>query len=129
MAAGFWIIGRLGFWQFKLAYLPLALVRPSSLALAFIFVRTPLGFLFGLVLLGLVQSFAYSLSIFYGASGAPDRDKRMSIHEAVLTAGQILGSVGGGAAYQSISWPVVFVFVTALCLLCMPAQLALARKR
>jgi predicted MFS family arabinose efflux permease len=129
MAAGFWIIGRLSFWQFKKAYLPLALASSLALALAFIFVRTPLGFLFGLILLGVVQSLAYSLSIFYGASGASDRDKRMSIHEAVLTAGQILGSVGGGAAYQAISWPVVFVFASALCFLCMPVQIALMRRR
>jgi predicted MFS family arabinose efflux permease len=129
MSAGFWVIGRLRFWQFKPAYLPLALASSLALALGFVFVRTPLGFALGLVLLGIVQAFAYSLSIFYGASGAPDRDKRMSVHEAVLTAGQIAGSVGGGSAYQAISWPIVFVFVAALALIGMPLQVALARKR
>jgi MFS family permease len=129
MSAGFWIIGRLVFWQFKIAFLPLVLASSFLLAIAFIFIKAPLSFAFGLVLLGLAQAFAYSLSVFYGASGAPDRDKRMSVHEAVLTAGQIVGSVGGGSAYQAISWPMVFVFVAALVLLCAPAQLALARKR
>jgi predicted MFS family arabinose efflux permease len=129
MAAGFWVIGRMRFWQFKPVYLPLALASTFALALSFIFVRAPLGFAVGLVLLGVAQAFAYSLSIFYGASGAPDRDKRMSVHEAVLTAGQIVGSVGGGSAYQGISWPIVFVFVAAIALLCMPLQVALARKR
>jgi predicted MFS family arabinose efflux permease len=129
MSAGFWVIGRLVFWQFKVAFLPLVLAYSFALSIAFIFIKAPLTFALGLVLLGLAQAFAYSLSIFYGASGAPDRDKRMSVHEAVLTAGQIVGSVGGGSAYQSISWPMIFVLVAVLVLLCAPAQLALARKR
>ena len=129
MSLCFWIIGRLSFWQFKLGFLPAALASSVALALGFIFVKSPLGFVLGLTLLGLAQASAYSLSIFYGASGAPDRDKRMSVHEAVLTAGQIVGSVGGGAAYQSFSWPMVFVLVAGIALVCVPIQLVLVRKR
>jgi predicted MFS family arabinose efflux permease len=129
MAAGFWAIGRLAFWQFKRGFLPLVLVSALALALAFVFVKTAPLFVLGLLLLGLAQAFAYSLSIFYGASGALDRDRRMSIHEAVLTAGQILGSIGGGAAYQAISWPMVFILSAALALIGMPIQVALLRRR
>jgi predicted MFS family arabinose efflux permease len=129
LAAGFYIFGRLRFWHFKPAYLPASLAAALALCLAFIFVRGPLGFALGLILLGSLQSFMYSLSVFYGASGAADRDKMMSVHEAVLTAGMVAGSVGGGAAYQGISWPMVFVLVGALVLLCLPAQMALSRKR
>ena len=129
MATGFWVFGRLRFWQFKPVYLPLALAANIALDAAFIFIRTPAGFVLGLALVGALQSFTYSLSIFYGSSGAVDRDKRMSVHEAVLTAGQVLGSVGGGAAYQVFSWPLVFVCSAAIAALCVPAQIALARKR
>jgi MFS family permease len=129
MAIGFWVIGRLRFWQFKPVYLPLVLVLTLLLELAFALIRNPIGFCLGLIVEGAMQAFAYSLSIFYGASGSSDRDKRMSIHEAVLTAGQILGSIGGGAIYQGFSWPLVFVLAAAVTLLCAPVQLALARKR
>jgi MFS family permease len=129
MAAGFWLLGRLAFWQFKRPYLIIVLVAVAALALAFVFLKSAALFAVALVVFGLFQAFAYLLSIFYGASGAPDRDRRMSIHEAVLTAGQILGSVAGGAIYQSFSWSAVFAFVLAACLLCLPAQLSLAKKR
>jgi MFS family permease len=129
MTAGFWIFGRLRFWQFRPIYLPLSLAANVILDIAFVFIRTPSSFVLGLVLVGFVQSFSYSLSIFYGASGAADRDKRMSVHEAVLTIGQILGSVGGGAAFQSISWPIIFVCSAALAFLCIPVQIVFLRKR
>ena len=129
MTAGFWIFGRLRFWQFRPIYLPLSLAANVILDVAFVFIRTPSSFVLGLVLVGFVQSFSYSLSIFYGASGAADRDKRMSVHEAVLTIGQILGSVGGGAAFQSISWPIIFVCSAALAFLCIPVQVVFLRKR
>ncbi len=129
MAVGFWVFGRLRFWQFKAVYLPVALAANLVLCLAFAFIRTPSSFILGLALLGAVQSFTYSLSIFYGSSGAADRDKRMSIHEAVLTVGQVLGSVAGGAVYQAFSWPLVFVFSAAIVLICAPFQISRMRKR
>jgi MFS family permease len=129
MAAGFWIFGRLRFWQFKPLFLPLCSAATAALGLAFVFARSPAAFALGLALGGILQSFVYSLSVFYGASGSRDRDKRMSVHESVLTGGQIVGSICGGAAYQAISWPVVFVFSSLLALLCFPAQVVLSRKR
>jgi len=129
MATGFWIFGRLRFWQFKPIFLPSCTAATAILALAFLLAHTPASFALGLILSGMLLSFVYSLSVFYGASGALDRDKRMSVHESVLTCGQILGSICGGAIYQSLSWPLVFVFSSALALLCFPAQLVLSRKR
>ncbi len=129
MAAAFWIIGRLRFWQFKPFLLPLSLAVVALLDLCFALAGKPAPILAALVALGVAQAFCYSLSLFYGASGALDRDKMMSVHEAVLTAGQILGSIGGGAAYQGISWPMVFVLGAALTLALMLPQVALSRKR
>lgn len=129
MAAGFWLFGKLDFWQFKRRFIVVNLGVVALLALAFVFLRGSLIFAAALVAFGLAQAFAYLLSIFYGASGAADRDKRMSIHEAVLTAGSILGSIAGGAIYQALSWPAVFVFVAAVLLPCIPLQAALARRR
>jgi MFS family permease len=129
MAIGFWLFGRLRFWQFKPILIPLCSAATAALGFAFVFAKTPAAFALGLVLGGALLAFVYSLSVFYGASGAPDRDKRMSVHESVLTCGQMLGSICGGTAYQALSWPVVFVFSSALAVLCFPVQLFLARKR
>lgn len=129
MAAGFWVLGKLDFWQFKRGYLVLVLASLALLSCLFIFIHAAWLFLIALVVFGVVQSFAYLLSIFYGASGAPDRDKRMSVHEAVLTGGQILGSVAGGAIYQGLSWPAAFIFALAVALPCLIAQALLTRRR
>jgi len=129
LAAGFIIFSRLRFWRFKAVYLPLSLAAILALDLCFIFARSLPALALFLVILGLIQAFVYSLSLFYGSSGAPDRDKRMSIHEGVLTIGQIIGSVGGGGIYQGISWPMVFVLGGALLLLLVPLQIGLSRKR
>jgi MFS family permease len=129
LAAGFMIFGRLGFWRFKPLYLPLSLGAVLALDLSLVFAHGRPAFAVLLILLGLVQSFVYSLSLFYGSSGAPDRDRRMSVHEGVLTIGQILGSVGGGGVYQGISWSMVFILSAALVLLLSPLQILLSRKR
>jgi predicted MFS family arabinose efflux permease len=53
--------------------------------------------------------------MFYGASGARDRDLRMTIHESIVTAGQILGALAGGVLYQALSMRAAFLFIAALC--------------
>ena len=49
---------------------------------------------------GVLFAFQYSNSLFHGVSGSVNREKRMAVHEGVLTAGLITGSVGGGVVYQ-----------------------------
>ncbi len=127
-AAAFWLIGRSSAWQFKRKLLIMPLCAGFALDLVFIFVRSTVGFLIGISLSGIVIAFAYSMSVFYGASGAADRDKRMSIHEAVLTAGQVVGSVAGGALYQRFSWSSIFALTAILFALCIAGQLRLLRK-
>jgi len=129
LAAGFFLFARLRFWRFKAHYLPLSLAAIICLDGSFVLARGLPALALLMTLLGLVQSFIYSLALFYGSSGAPNRDRRMSIHEAVLTVGQILGSVGGGAVYESQSWPLVFVLGGGLSLLLLPLQLRFSRRR
>jgi MFS family permease len=129
MSAAFWAFGRMGFWRFRPRYFLAAAAAILAIDLGFSLGRGPGPIVGLLVLLGVVQAFSYSLSLFYGASGAPDRDRRMSIHEAVLTLGQILGSVAGGSIYQGLSWSLVFVFSAFLILAATSAQVFLLRKR
>ena len=128
MSFGFWLFGRLSFWQFRPALIPAALLLALALDLAFIAIRSPLGFCLGLAAAGLVQAALYGASIFYGASGAPDRDSRVTVHESLLTVGQILGTLIAGVMYQVLSWPYVFVGVGALMALGLGGQIAVIRR-
>jgi Arabinose efflux permease len=129
MALGFWLFGRLAFWRFKPAFLPASIALLITVDALCAIVRSPAAILVLLIGLGFIQALGYTMSIFYGASGALDRDKRMSIHEAMLTAGQIIGSVGGGALYGGTSWRAVFAAAAGFFALCLAGQLAFLRKR
>jgi len=74
---------------------------------------------------GILFAFQYSSSIFHGVSGSINRERRMAVHESVLTAGLITGSVGGGAIYQSLGITAVFYSAGALLLLIFVIQSAL----
>ena len=128
-ALGFWLLGRYSFWQFRKRYIILGVILLLAIDIVFIFVRLPFAFGLGLAALGLVQALCYNSSIFYGASGARDRARRMTIHEALLTAGQILGSIGGAAVYQAVSWPSVFVFMAFILAAGLAAQAILLRRK
>ena len=111
---GFWFFGRFGFWHFRRKMLFLPVLLTLALDLAFIFIRSPLLLGIGVGVAGFLLAAAYSASMFYGASGALDRERRMTAHESSLTAGQILGSILGGAVYQSLSWASVFTVLAFL---------------
>lgn len=61
------------------------------------------------LLFGILFAWLYTNSIFHGASGSRDRQKRMAIHEAVLTAGIILGSLTGGIIDKNYSYSSVMM--------------------
>lgn len=109
---GFWFFGRFHFWHFRSRYLVITGIALAALA----FALTPLGsasalpeparFIAwgaGLLALGALYASAYNASIFYGVAGCADRDRRMTIHEAMLTSGQIIGSLVAGAAYGGLT--------------------------
>jgi DHA1 family multidrug resistance protein-like MFS transporter/DHA1 family quinolone resistance protein-like MFS transporter len=128
-AMGFYALGRFEFWHFRKRYIFLGVALLLFLDLAFLPLRSPLAFGLGLAALGLVQALCYNASIFYGASGARDRTRRMTIHESLLTAGQILGSIGGGFVYAGLSWSAIFACLAVLIVLGLLAQIILVRRR
>ncbi len=127
---GFLVLGRFSFWRFRkgLLFLPTALAGGAALLLAFSTSSLPL-LSAGLGVFGFAAAWAYNNSMFYGASGAPDRDRRMTVHEAFLTGGQVLGSLTGGVLYQAASMRVVFLFTAALAGAGIWVQGMLARRR
>jgi predicted MFS family arabinose efflux permease len=126
---GFWLLGRLDFWQFKRSWIVLPTFLCLLIVVALIFTRSLGGFICCLACIGLLQSMIYTNSIFYGASGAADRGRRMTIHEALLTVGQVVGSVSGGLLYGRLSFSSIFVFTAILFAAGIAAQLSLLQRK
>lgn len=127
-AIGFFVLGRWNSWQFKRLALPLLSASAALVLLILSFQTASLGFGLAFAAVGLVQAMVYNNSLFYATSGAPDRDKRSSVHEALLTAGQVFGSIGGGILYQAFSMPTVFGLLCALLALGSLGQVLMIRK-
>jgi len=127
-AFGFVVLSRWHGWQFKRLAIPgLSLLAAASLAFL-AFQMEPLGFGLGFTVAGLVMAMVYNNSLFYATSGALDRDKRANTHEALLTAGQVLGSVAGGLMYQDLSMPLVFAGLAGLLGIGAAMQLGMLRR-
>lgn len=121
-ALGFFVLGKLTFWQFKRSTLPALSIITALILLALICQSGVIGFAICFGLLGFLQSGMYNNSLFYATSGALDRNKRASVHEALLTFGQVVGSVSGAILYQAVSMPAVFVALVMLLALGAAAQ-------
>lgn len=113
-ALGFFVLGRVTILQFNRAALPILTAVSSLIVVLLVFQRGAAGFAVCFGIIGFLQAAMYNNSLFYATSGALDRDKRASIHEALLTFGQVVGSISGGALYQQYSMPVVFASLAGL---------------
>lgn len=121
-ALGFLVLGRLTFWQFKRYTLPALSMITALVLVVLIFQRSGMGFALCFGLLGFLQSGMYNNSLFYATSGALDRNKRASVHEALVTFGQVVGSISGALLYQAFSMTAVFLGLVLLVLLGALAQ-------
>ena len=113
-ALGFFVLGKVTILQFKRAALPILTAASALTAMLLVVQHTAIGFASCFGIVGFLQSAMYNNSLFYATSGALDRDKRASTHEALLTFGQVVGSISGGAIYQQLSMPVVFAGLAGL---------------
>lgn len=110
-ALGFYLVGRSTFWQFKRTIMPILSAATALILVAIYASGSAIGYGLGFAVFGLLMSMIYNNSLFYATSGAPDRDRRATIHEALLTFGNVTGSVAGGALYQAFSMSAVFAIL------------------
>lgn len=78
---------------------------------------------------GILFAFQYSNSLFHGVSGSVNRERRMAVHEGVLTAGLIIGAVGGGVLYQVYGIRTVFTAAALSLFVILFSQLIYIFKR
>lgn len=103
--------GKIIWWHFKWAYILVLQFFMILFTLFISFTEAWISFVFALSIFGILFAAQYSSAIFHGVSGSIYREKRMAIHEAVLTVGIILGAVGGGVIYQH--WGMAAAFNSA----------------
>ncbi len=125
---GFLAWGKWTFWHHRSWPLAVGLLGFAALSLVF-----PLGseawqfaVLFGFA--GLLFSFLYSYALFHGVSGSVNRERSMTLHEAVLNIGLFLGTVLGGWVSQQWSMTAAFGVCAAVMLLVFFLQLVLVRS-
>jgi MFS family permease len=112
---GFVLLGRTTAWHFRSTPLWLALFLAAG---AFLVLPGATSmYLIGatLGLFGFCCSVCYTYSLFHGTSGSLDRGRRMAIHEAMLSSGQVLGAAAGGMIYHA--WSISHVYWLAAGLL------------
>ena len=107
----FVLAGKISWWHFNKAYMLIMQLLMVVFALFIPHTKSWVSFAAALSLFGIIFAGGYSSSIFHGVSGSIHREKRMAIHEAVLTVGVILGAIGGGEIYQH--WGMTAAFQSA----------------
>lgn len=110
----FLLLGKVSFWHFKKRYIFLAQALFALACLVASTFTSPIPFVFFFLLFGFLFALVYDQSMFHGASGSINRSRRMIIHEVLLTIGAILGSVGGGYIYETVSFSHLLVLVAGL---------------
>lgn len=107
----FLFAGKISWWHFKKIYMLILQLLIVILTFFIPYTKSWISFAVVLSLFGILFAAQYSSSIFHGVSGSINREKRMAIHESVLTVGIIMGATGGGEIYQH--WGMAAAFNSA----------------
>jgi MFS family permease len=105
--------GKMSWWHFNKTYMAIMQLLMVVFALFIPYIESWTSFAAALSLFGIIFAAQYSSSIFHGVSGSIHREKRMAIHEAVLTVGVITGAIGGGEIYQHFGMIAAFTSAAA----------------
>jgi MFS family permease len=122
----FLVLGNCTFWHFRLrCTFGFQLLLVLSLGAALL-VPNMIGLTLFLLLFGAAFAGLYTGSIFHGAAGSRDREQRMAIHEASLTAGLILGTLSGSWIYQNRGFSAALTAALVLVLTAAAVQIILS---
>jgi predicted MFS family arabinose efflux permease len=113
----FVILGYLTFWQFRISQMIAGQLCLAIVVFFMMFISSPVSLTLFISLIGGLRALSYSNSFFHGVSGSINRTGRMAIHETLLSAGIICGSLLGGLIYQRYSMSTVYFFCAAVVLL------------
>lgn len=124
----FVLLGRVSFWQFSKS----SIIASQSLYILLILlmgsITSPALFSLFFIAFGVDFSLIYLLSIFHGASGAADREKRMMVHEVLLTVGTVIGSLFGGIIYEKFTFQNVLNMIFIVSFATLVVEIPLMRR-
>lgn len=111
---GFGLWGRWPFWHERFWPLAVGMSALGGLTLAFLAGSQAWHFALLFAAVGLVFSFLYSYALFHGVAGSANRERSMTIHEAVLNLGLFAGTLLGGWVSQTWSMGTAFGLVAVV---------------
>jgi predicted MFS family arabinose efflux permease len=124
----FYIMGRMSRWHFNKKMILLAGPLMALLLVLFTGAHTLWHYALWTILTGIIIGYAYTNSMFHCLSGAVERQRRMNIHEIVLTAAMLTGSLIGGVILDKLGMNMVIAFVAAVMGLSFLLQLLVSSK-
>lgn len=122
---GFEVWGRWTFWHFRFGPLAAGMGALLVLIVLFPFGTQPWHFYLLFAAVGLVFSFLYSYALFHGVAGSRHRERSMTIHEAVLNVGLVLGTALGGWISETWSMAATFGVCAAVAAVLLAGQVVL----
>ena len=128
---GFILLGQWHFWHFKSLVMPfsafcitVSLVSMSLLNQSLTFT----GYTIFFVIIGLSMAATYTTSLFYSTVNSGNKDTMVTIHESLLTFGQVIGSSAGGIMYMHTSFSMMLQLLGLLFIIMIILQLVYFKK-
>ncbi|MGM0431428.1 MAG: MFS transporter [Spirochaetota bacterium] len=123
----FVLLGKGAWWHFRSWQIVVQQIALAGVCLLGAYAASIGTLLVFFILFGMLFAGIYTNSIFHGAAGSLDRESRMATHEAMLTAGVIVGASLGGVMYDHTSFATLMLSAAAAALLVLVLQLIVIR--
>ena len=101
------VLGRTTAWHFRISQMVAGLALFALVMVALPFGTTPVAAGLLLAAVGALAAHAYVNSLYHGVAGSRQRAVRMAIHEALLSAGLVVGGACGGVVFQVAGYAAV----------------------
>ncbi|MBQ0071128.1 MAG: MFS transporter, partial [Spirochaetales bacterium] len=126
----FLLLSRFHFWEKRNSLILVSQGAFAFLTVLMVFFQSASSFALLYIAYGVFFALSYQLSIYHSAQGEEGRHMRMTIHEALLTAGTMGGSLAGGIIYQNFSFRTLVYAIATVCVVFILLEaLVLAKKR
>jgi len=114
MSLVFVVMGQTSWWHFREKQIAIGALIGVVAMIFLAYTRAPVMIGFIMLIVGVIVGQSYTNSIFHGVSGAADKSWRMAIHEMVINAGVVLGSVSGGVVYGAFGITSAYLISAAI---------------
>jgi len=114
MSLAFVVMGQTSWWHFRGKQMAIGALIGVVAAIFLAYTRSPVMIGFIMLIVGVIVGQSYTNSVFHGVSGVTDKSWRMAVHEMIINAGVILGSVSGGVVYGAFGITSAYLISAAI---------------